>query len=224
MYLTHAYLKRSVLSEDGLADKLYDLEGEHKIIWQLFADDPNRERDFIYCRLCEASIPTFVIVSHREPIDENNRWVLEVSSYDPSVKEGEKYHFSLKANPTVKRNGNRHDIVIDAIKYMEEERGMDKKEIPPRHVVAQKEGQLWLLKRQQQYGFKLKGNRLKIDGYRQHIFRKTRNGRRVKLSSLDFTGLMEVADVDKFKDALFNGIGPAKAYGFGCLLAKKLEA
>jgi CRISPR system Cascade subunit CasE len=223
MFLTQAYLRRDALDNEDVTRLLQNLDGEHKLVWRLFADHPDRDRDFIFCRLREANVPTFVMVSHREPVDENNNWELDVSPYDPGVEEGDVVHFSLKANPTVKRDGRRHDIVMDAIKRMENEQDMDRDEIPPRHEIAKKEGRLWLLKRQKHYGYKLKGNRLKIDNYRQHKFKKLNNGRQIKLSSLDFTGLMEVTDEDQFRDALFNGVGPSKAYGFGCLLVKEFN-
>lgn len=41
-------------------------------------------------------------------------------------------------------------------------------------------------------------------------------------SSVDFTGELQVTDVEKFRQVLFNGIGRAKAFGCGLLLVRRL--
>jgi CRISPR system Cascade subunit CasE len=39
----------------------------------------------------------------------------------------------------------------------------------------------------------------------------------VTFASVRFEGVLEVRDADRFREALANGIGPGKAYGFGLL-------
>ena len=41
-------------------------------------------------------------------------------------------------------------------------------------------------------------------------------------STLDFSGLLTVADPEKFLSTLYGGIGPAKGFGCGLLLIKRV--
>jgi CRISPR system Cascade subunit CasE len=42
----------------------------------------------------------------------------------------------------------------------------------------------------------------------------------VRLSTLDFDGLLTVADPGRFGELLFSGLGPAKGFGCGLMLIK----
>ncbi|MEA2080768.1 MAG: type I-E CRISPR-associated protein Cas6/Cse3/CasE [Pseudomonadota bacterium] len=45
-------------------------------------------------------------------------------------------------------------------------------------------------------------------------------GKEINFSTLDYSGLLTVTDPELFKAALFQGIGPAKAFGCGLLLVR----
>jgi CRISPR system Cascade subunit CasE len=52
------------------------------------------------------------------------------------------------------------------------------------------------------------------EDYQQHHFKK----RGIKISTLDFQGLLEVTEPELFiQKVLYKGIGPAKAFGCGLL-------
>lgn len=57
-------------------------------------------------------------------------------------------------------------------------------------------------------------------GYRWHALPK--KGRKAGFSSVDFEGELKVTDPVLFKGALFSGIGPAKAFGCGLLMVRRL--
>ena len=60
-----------------------------------------------------------------------------------------------------------------------------------------------------------------MDGYRTHTVR--RRGRApICFSTLDFSGLLTVTAPEKFLSALYGGIGPAKGFGCGLLLVKRV--
>ena len=64
------------------------------------------------------------------------------------------------------------------------------------------------------------GGRLRVDGHRVH--RKLgRHG--IVVSTLDFEGELRVTDPEAFLSALSNGIGPAKAFGCGLMLVRRLR-
>jgi CRISPR system Cascade subunit CasE len=85
----------------------------------------------------------------------------------------------------------------------------------------------WLVKKANNHGFRLcrdndKQYKLQNSGYCWHSLAK-KTGKRGKtgFSSVDFTGEIEVIDVDIFLAALFTGIGRSKAFGCGLLLVKR---
>jgi len=86
----------------------------------------------------------------------------------------------------------------------------------------------WLLKKSDLHGFQLCRNRydqlkLQNSGYRWHSLSKKVKGRKKSgFSSIDFTGELEVTDVEKFTNTLFTGIGRSKAFGCGLLLVKRI--
>lgn len=40
-------------------------------------------------------------------------------------------------------------------------------------------------------------------------------------SSVDFTGELQITDIEKFQRILFNGLGRSKAFGCGLLMIKR---
>jgi len=54
--------------------------------------------------------------------------------------------------------------------------------------------------------------------------RFTLSDRRIRFSAARFDGVLQVADVELFRHALENGIGPAKGFGFGLLSIAPLES
>ncbi len=56
---------------------------------------------------------------------------------------------------------------------------------------------------------------------RDFLFRK--KGRRSKLVAVDFSGMLTVTDRDAFMYAFNNGIGTAKAFGFGMLMLQPIQ-
>lgn len=91
----------------------------------------------------------------------------------------------------------------------------------------------WLVRKGKDHGFELcrdEYNQYKMQsaGYHWQTLAK-KNEKRIKrrgirktgYSSIDFTGKLEVTDVDRFVTVLFTGIGRAKAFGCGLLLVKR---
>jgi len=53
------------------------------------------------------------------------------------------------------------------------------------------------------------------------VYNYWRGRRKVTLGALDFAGFAEVSDPNKARDKLFAGVGPAKGFGCGLLLARR---
>lgn len=143
----------------------------------------------------------------------------ECKNYDgllERITNGSKWHFRLKANPTIQKSSHKDD------------RGKILAHITTTH---QEE---WLIKRSEKNGFKLKDEEWLVTESRWYIFKKnkeqkniatlkntfpcTRRGDpKVKLLSVTYEGILTVTDADAFRNALVNGIGREKAYGLGLM-------
>ena len=195
---------------------------EHQQLWNLFADDPNAQRDFLF----RAEADYFYVVSGREPRDRQGIWSIEPKPYRPKPIQGGRYRFILRVNPVITKKDNegkarRHDVVMNA----KNEIGfasLSASEKPPINELIAEVGSQWLHKRQQEHGFDVNKGYLLVSRYQQHRIHKSRKSRPIRYSTLDFSGILQVADSGRLTDALTKGIGPAKAFGCGLLSLARL--
>lgn len=189
----------------------------HQAVWDLFSDNPDRRRDFLYRLEYVGRMPFVYTVSNRTPKDPKGLWYIEAKEYSPKVEQGMKFGFSVRVNPTVKREGKRHDVVMDA-KYkarLSDSNG----EVSIQELIADSCGK-WLEKREQENGFKIL--QFRPDGYQQIRFNKSKHTTLVQYSTVDITGTLEVVNQKLFVDMLLNGLGPEKGFGCGLMLVKKI--
>lgn len=210
MFLTKLQLR----SKEALFKNVYDA---HQALWELFADRPDRKRDFLFR---EIDAVTYLALSAREPVDRKGVWDMAVKPYAPRLTEGDRLYVSLRANAVVKRKRegggqDRFDVVQDARKRYE----ADGVEPPPRATLAQKYGVRWLLARQAELGLCFEDLSLVVESYAKRQY--WRDGRKVTLGTLDFAGFAQVCDADKALGTLLTGVGPAKGLGCGLLLARR---
>lgn len=184
----------------------------HQALWRLFSDSPQRRRDFLYR---EIDPWTFVVVSARPPGQTEGLWGVEIKSYAPRLAVGDRLFVSLRANAVIKRGKARHDVVQQArTDYLS--RG---EEPPPRAELAQSAGRDWLVARQEAMGLAFQAESIVADGYAPHRFRS--HGQKVSISTLDLSGFARVTDPGNALAALTHGVGPAKGFGCGLLLARR---
>jgi CRISPR system Cascade subunit CasE len=62
-------------------------------------------------------------------------------------------------------------------------------------------------------------SKLQNSAYQWHALPE--KGKKAGFSSVDFTGELQITDIDKFKTVLFDGLGRSKAFGCGLLMIKK---
>ncbi|MFW6161132.1 MAG: type I-E CRISPR-associated protein Cas6/Cse3/CasE [Planctomycetota bacterium] len=120
---------------------------------------------------------------------------------------GRRLRFRLRANPTrrASQNSRRSDG-----------RPIDPKWVGKRIPVPAHRLQDWLARRGQRGGFKIEVLNETIPGYVRFSKNGT-SGRRHRLLSVLFEGVLNVTDTEAFAKTLRAGIGTAKAYGFGLL-------
>lgn len=206
----------------------------HRLVWTLFADDPARERDFLWR---EADAGEFYLLSRREPADRHGLFELDPPKpFAPALSLGDRLAFTLRANATVAKSAGRGrrgkpcDVVMDAIR-----------EVPAgarataRTEAVERAGRAWLEAQGTRTGFALAesaeepededatatGRRvaLRVTGYR--TLRVDHAGPTARIGVLDFEGVLEVRNPVAFTSALAQGFGRAKAFGCGLMLVRR---
>ncbi|MEZ4462083.1 MAG: type I-E CRISPR-associated protein Cas6/Cse3/CasE [bacterium] len=217
MYFSRAKLNRHALRSNQFADVINEGYGAHKLAWRLFSDHERRERDFVYRWKREGGEPVLYVVSDREPA-ETAAFDIQTKAYDPDVSAGEWFEFSVVVNAVVKQrdaNGRqtRHDVVLKAKR---EDTSLSDDQAA---LVA---GKAWLDAQGSRHGFRVESTGFRVNEHTTRRFKKTRGSNEISLSTLDLEGLLECTDVSAFRDALFHGIGPAKGYGCGLLMIRRV--
>lgn len=204
---------------------------EHSQVWRFFSDVSERERDFLFRWDQVARRPVIYAVSKREPMDVRG-WSAEAKTYDPVLKPGTVLRFDLRINPVkaVKTEpgsarGKRADVVIDFIK-----RNPEKAKEMTRAEIIHNECLKWLQSRAESSGFRLAGGFRAEAFQRRQFFKKKaeqkdqgtgRKAPRITMTTVDLTGYLEVLDEERFRQTLFEGLGPGKGFGCGLLLVRR---
>ncbi|MEI6842610.1 MAG: type I-E CRISPR-associated protein Cas6/Cse3/CasE [Methanomicrobiales archaeon] len=202
----------------------------HSLVWDLFADDPGRNRDFIYRQDLIRGLPAFYCVSERVPNDRHGVWQVETKTYSPVIKKDQMLSFMLRANPIRskrdekpdpdgKRKQHRHDVVMEAKTLL----NLRNEALPPEAEIMQQAGFVWLAMKGENNGFSIREGEVRADGYYQHRFIKPKGKHTVTLSTIEFTGLLTVTDPETFIKTLFHGIGPAKGFGCGLMMIRPIR-
>lgn len=148
---------------------------------------------------------------------ENNPACKPVNGSYAALQAGQRLIFRLRANPTRKIGTRRKDAEGGKSNGQRVElRGED-------NQIA------WLHRKADQHGFRLLRVRVnpdvadvrvapegKVLGWRE-VRDETNSKRRLTFGAAQFEGLLEITDLEKFKQTLADGIGSGKAYGFGLL-------
>jgi CRISPR system Cascade subunit CasE len=224
MYITKAKLRPGAARTDDYWDLTSNGYRAHRLVWSLFDDDPERDRDFVYRWDTNGTLPQLYVVSERKPADRRDLFRTRTKEYDPQLQENQPLRFSLRANTVVKKtddegNQKAHDVVMNAKWEMRQEGAWEDCDLTHAELVHQ-EGTKWIEKRTEQYGFRLPGTQIQAEAHQKHSFEKPRSGRQVTFVTMDLSGLLRVDDPETFRESLFTGVGPTKAYGCGLMLVR----
>jgi len=195
----------------------------HQLVWKMFADHPDRQRDFLYRHESVNGLPTFYTVANREPVNNLELWDIRTKEYRPQLRPEQRLGFTLSANPIRSRRDesgrqHRHDVVMEAkLKLAKEGENFYLSEIVQEH------GFRWLEERAGSHGFQVLRNDVRVDGYQQRKLFKRKSGNPISFSILDFNGILTVTEPDIFiEKCLFRGMGSAKGFGCGLMLVRKI--
>ena len=130
----------------------------------------------------------------------------QTKPFDPQFQAGQHLRFRLLANPTRKigtksiegrrRNGRR-------VPHHDDERCIE-----------------WLVRKGNAHGFELvhdADGQPKVALVREPLRRGRRDSTTITFQGVRFDGMLRIVDAGAFRAAIINGIGSAKAYGFGLL-------
>lgn len=245
MYLSRARLRRDVpgaalraiLAPDGVSERAATT---HRMVWTLFSDSQERERDFLWR---ETEPGSFFCLSSRPPEDKHGLFSIDPpKEFAPNLKTGDKLNFMLRVNATVARSikstpgggkrlrGKPCDIVMDVLKDIPiPERAEARRRLlePVAHG--------WLSRQGDKHGFLLEklshlcdDENLDQTNYcfrvREHRVLQIERGQNrsaLRLGVLDLEGLLEVRDPAVFLSAVTHGFGRAKAFGCGLMLIRR---
>lgn len=247
MFLSRARLRhdvpaaalRAVLAPSGESVRAATT---HQLLWTLFADSPDRERDFLWR---EAEPGLFYCLSARPPEDRHGLFAIDPPKpFDPALASGDRLQFSLRVNATVSRGGEGpkdgragrrgkpHDIVMDALhRVPASERASMRKR------VLTKVAHEWLARQGEKHGFALspvssvlddvneseQSESVRVQGYRVLSIGRERGARPMRAGVLDLEGTLVVVDPPRLLAAVRQGFGRAKAFGCGLMLLRRVR-
>ena len=200
---------------------------QHQWLWRFLPAPPGSPRQFLFRRHDAEGMPRFYVVSAGRPQSPSAHWQVISKTYDPQLGEGDALQFELRANPVVTLRSSdgraaRHDVVMQEKTRLLREHGLThwaewrSPERPALSDLVQRCGVAWLQARAELLGVVFEVDGLRADGYAQHRGK----GGGLRLSTVDFSGRLRVCAPDRLRDALFAGVGHAKAFGCGLLLVK----
>lgn len=228
------YLSRVRVDLNGLSrGTLFEIMGggayaAHQLLWQLFPDHQG-VRPFLFRQEMDEpedggvprGLPLFYVLSDREPVAIPGLLEAQCKPFSPALDVGDRLAFRLRANPTVAKSvagkrGQRADVLM-AAKYPFEVGEARTSQACTEAMDEAARG--WLAERAESWGFRL-AVAPEVGAYRQHALPKDK-GRPIRFSSVDYEGLLEVADPGRLIETLAQGVGRAKAFGCGLILLRR---
>ena len=226
------YLSRLMLNKQASTRSLANLldpkdqnqraDVNHRLIWTLFGDHANRDRDFLWRAHDRGQ---FLVLSERSPVGNDLFLTPEVKKFEPQLAVGDRLQFVLRVNATKDRaaigrlskgeQGRQHrrvDVVMDSLHAL-----------PPEARPAQREeltmqaAKSWMANQAKLRGFAI--DELVVDAYQ--TIKISRGKTRATLGVLDLSGRIRVETPHDLLAALARGFGRGKAWGCGLMLIRR---
>lgn len=190
----------------------------HQEAWRTLGAGPEAKRDFLYRLEANGRRPTLYALAPRPARDPDGFWLVESKPFDPALRRGDRLAFDVRVNPVVNRDGKRHDVVMDAKR---KRRGEGTTLGASSSVeLAHEAVSSWFRVRGENHGYRPCA--LSVDGYHVQEIPRPVGGRAPRLATVELRGALEVIDPDRFLALVRTGLGPAKAFGCGLILLRRL--
>ncbi|MBT8339580.1 MAG: type I-E CRISPR-associated protein Cas6/Cse3/CasE [Desulfatitalea sp.] len=189
-----SYLSQFIVTQKATRDfKLWDSYAWHRTIWNLFPGMEDENRDFLF-RVDAFHTHTRLLLLSPSPPRLPEWGAGRTKQIRDNFLHHGTYRFQVKANPTRRLKESRKRIGLRADEDLRK----------------------WLTRKGEIAGFAVSPSRLSIQPPMDAYF--TREGKKGKHISVDFSGILKVTDRHRFQDAFYTGIGTAKAFGYGMLM------
>jgi len=208
MYLSRLSLNsRSPVALRALSDPY----AMHELVWSAFPDRDQGGAGRVLFRLeplAGGRPPIVLVQSDREPawqtLEQAECLVAECKPFTPEVARGQRLRFRLRANPTVRR-----------VFGEPSPEGGPKQSGVRVGVYGEENQRAWLARKAERSGFTVRECRVTDRGLQES--RRRDGSAPLRHLCVDFDGVLEVVDPERFLSAVENGIGSAKGFGFGLL-------
>lgn len=189
--------------ETAYKSKLSDSYSWHQKVWDAFPGQNKEPRNFL-TRLDDIEdgfrLLIFSQVSPTRP-----SWCPEMGWHSKKIADSffhhSVYQFSLLANPTKKVRSDKNGRLLK-----------NSRRVP---LIKREDLLAWLVRKAEQHGFSTHPEDIQtIPRQKQFFVRKGQVGLH---TVTEFKGTLNVTHPDKFQQAVFHGIGSAKAFGLGML-------
>lgn len=188
----------------------------HRQLWHLFPDEDRESRSsddeirqgFLF-RIEDNATgrPARLLVqSRRAPIRADGLLLVGTREINPCPSAGQRLAFVLTANPV--------KTITDAQRDAKPGKQSEKCRVP---LIKEEDQRQWLLRKLGEAG---EIEAVSVLPHAPLYFRKGSRGG--KLVTATFEGELRVSDPDRLAALLENGIGPAKAFGCGLLLVRRI--
>jgi len=223
LWLSRASLRRDAPVR-ALAPLLLPDEGGprlgamHRLLWTLFADGPERERDFLWREDAHGRI---FILSRRPPVDAHSLFDLDHRPFEPELAPGDRLRFSLRANAVVARGASgtpskRHDLVMDALKNLP-----TSERAAAREGVVQDAARGWLARIGPEAGFEPDRDRVFTLAYDRLSVPRGPSGKGAVFGIMDIEGEFVVREPSRLLERMAQGFGRARSFGCGLMLIRR---
>ncbi len=226
MYLSRVHFTPQGVRSQCRSGRVASLFREHQMIWNLFDNNADQQRDFLYRREDQPGQPPFYyLLSARKPLVQDDRMVIETKVFSPQLAAGDRLQFQLRANAVITRKAEdnskrriRRDIIearVDHYKAMYSEPA----DWPQPSVIHQEAVEAWLQGQGERHGFSMQD--LLVSNHRFHKVNKPGDQNRRQFTSIDLTGQLRVKEPDHFVEQMCKGFGRSKAFGCGLMLVRR---
>ena len=198
----------------------------HRVLWLLFQDVSDAERDFLWR---DEGDGKFMLLSHRPPNDPRGLFDVATKDFAPELEVGDRLAFALRANPVIRLDQpetrttakgrltpkrKKVDVVMHALHTVPADQ-----RAAQRDRIVSEQASIWLDAQGLQAGFRVLGS-ITADGYTQTGIER-RRGRPAGFSTVDIAGTIEVTEPSALLAKLARGFGSAKAFGCGLMLIRR---
>lgn len=188
LFLTQMIIDKT----DAARQRLTDAYAWHNSLWQCFPGKDGAKRKFLFrCEEHSRDFAVLIVSSDKPEVPIGIRG--RTKSIPDLFLSHSMYRFQIKANPTMRRKSDKRRIGIYASDKLHQ----------------------WMERKALANGFSLVGPMEIIGPVDSPFFRKGKIG---KHTWADFKGVLKVEDQNLFQKGFQNGIGSAKAFGYGMLM------